>query len=153
MTDNATPDHQRCIDTEESLLEPEAHDLIEVDQELLLDLDNWAVYETESECRRDGCQGGFLGLKTVGETLKTISDLRTITYEVYEAHYEEPRQTPHLVFLKLSRSGDFDRGIQNAVADKLADAAKLGCLDADADQEKQTEQEVYNEILAEHFVS
>lgn len=151
MSNQSNSDQKRCTDDEAGgqFHPPEAHDLIEVNQDLLLDLDSSAVYRIESECRRDGCQERFFGVRAVGRTIETVQDYRVIAHEVYESHYDEQRQTAYRVFRALTR--DLPRSMQYAVANHLGNAAMLGRLDAKADRVKRTEQEVFDELLAEHL--
>ena len=43
-------------DTKANILPPEAHDLIEADQELIWEIDDYAAYKITYECRRGKCQ-------------------------------------------------------------------------------------------------
>ena len=90
-----------------------------------------------------------LGTKAVGRTIETVQDYMVVAREVYESHYDEPRQTAYIVFQTLTR--DRPHSLQYAVANHLGNAAMLGRLDAKADRVKRTEQEVFDELLAEHL--
>lgn len=59
------------------------------------------------------------------------------------------RQTAYRVLQTLAQ--ELDRGQRTAVANDLGNAAKLGCLDAEANREKRMDQEVFDEVLAENL--
>jgi len=132
-------------DTKANILPPEAHDLIEADQELIWEIDDYAAYKITYECRRDKCQKEYHSVKIIGQKLKTIRDCKTIAYQIYVSYYDNPRTIPYRVLQRLIDVPD--PGTQNAVADDLANAAKLGCTDADANQAKRTKQELFDIVL------
>jgi len=150
MTNNKQSDEPACneVETDELLL-PESHDLSEIEQELIWEIDDWAAYEVRSECRRDGCRGEYSSLKISGHPIERVEDLKAIAYQIYESYYDNPRDIPYPVIKSLV--GVEDPGIQIAVADELCNAAKHGNLDGEADCKKQTKQELFDAVLSDAF--
>jgi len=148
MTNNKRSDELACneVETDELLL-PGSHNLTEIEQEIIWEIDNWAAYEVRSECQRDGCQGEYSSLKISGHQIERVQDLKTIAYQIYESYYDNPRAVPYPVMQSLV--GVEDPEIQTAVADELCNAAKLGNLDGEAGCKKQTKQELFEAVLSE----
>ena len=148
MANDRHTDEPACneVETDELLL-PGSHDLIEVEENLIWEIDDWAAYEVKSECRRDGCQGENHSLKISGHQIERVQDLKTLAYQIYESYYDNPRGVPYPVMLCLV--GVEDPGIQTAVADELCNAAKRGNLDGEAGSKKQTKQELLDAVLSD----
>lgn len=138
-----------CTDDEtQNILPPQAHDLIEVEQDLIWEIDDCAAYKTTSECRRDGCTGQYHSVKVFGRKVESVQDYKTIAYQIYESYYDNPRNIPYLVLQRLIDASD--PGELNAIANTLCDAAKLGCTDSDVDQEKRTKKELLDAVLPDN---
>ena len=57
MSIDTFSEQPNCMDDEtEGILHPDSHDLIEIEQDLIWELNNWTAYKVTTECRRDGCQ-------------------------------------------------------------------------------------------------
>jgi len=150
MSDDPHSEQPNCNDDEaEGILPPDAHDLIETEQDLFWELDDWAAYKVTSKCRRDGCQSEYRSAQVIGQEIKTIKDYKTIAYQIYESYYDNPRTVPYLVLQRLIEIPD--PGERNAIVDDLSDAAKLGCNDADADREKRPRQELFDIVLSDNL--
>lgn len=149
MSDNQTPEQPNCMDreTEADILPPEAHDLIEVDQELLWEINVSAAYRVTSECSRDGCQGQYRSVNIVGQKITTVQDFKMIAYQIYESYYDNPRNIPYPVLQFLIDIPDSDNSTREGIATDLSNVAQLGCDDADMSRHKRTKQEVFDAVL------
>lgn len=147
MTHQSEPEQTDCQDDDapDDILPPEAHDLIEVEQVLIWELDDWAAYKITSECRRDGCQAQYRSVDVLGEKIERVQTFKTFAYQLYESYYDDPRTIPYLVLQRLIVAPD--TGTLNAIADDLKNVASLACHDADADREKRTKQELFDVAL------
>ena len=141
---------QNCTDGQSggALLPPAAHDLTMVEQTPELDLDTCGVYLVKRTCTRDGCQGGFTGLKPIGETISGEENYRAIAYELYESYYETPRQISYPTVQALVQTTD--QAHKTTITNNLCDAAKLGRLDAEEDRPKRTKQDVVDTALTDN---
>lgn len=151
MTNQPDAEQPHCTDDEiaEDESSPEAHDLVEVDQEPLLELEDCAVYTITRECRRDGCHEQYRSVEIIGPKIKTVQDCKRIAYQLYESCYDDPRNIPHHALQQLI---DVPHpGKRNAIANDLADAAQLGHNDAEASRDKRTKQEVFNAVLPDNL--
>lgn len=148
MANQQSSAEKSCTDVQSgrALLPPDAHDLTIVDQKPKLNLDSCGVYWVKRKCTRDGCEGGFKGMKPIGRTIGSEQDYRNIAYELYESYYENPRQISYPAVQALVRKRN--PGARNAITDNLSDAAKLGRLDAEEDRNKRMKQEVLNTALS-----
>lgn len=127
----------------EAILGPEPHNLQEVDQVLLLDLNRCAAYLVREECI--DCDTGFKGVRIVGERPETVSEFEQVLYELYESFYEEPRSISFVVLQKLVPP-DADPGTRNALAAEMAEAVDIGCQDADSGLEKRKKHDIVERI-------
>ena len=149
MSNSTHSEQPNCNDDEaEGILHPDAHDLIEIEQDLIWEIDDCAAYKVTSECQRDGCTSQYRGVNVVGRKIETVQDYKTIAYQIYESYYDNPRTIPYRVLQRLIEVQN--PGKQNAIADDLSDAAKVGCNDADADRTKRTKQELFDVVLPEN---
>ena len=147
MSDNQNSEQPNCMDrdTEADILLPEAHHLVEIEQDLLLELNDRAVYKITRECRRGECQSQYHSHNVVGPKITTVADLKQTAYELYESCYNNPRNIPHSALQSLV---DVPHpGKRNAIANNLADASKLGHNDADSNREKRMRQELIDTVL------
>jgi len=136
-------------ETEANILPPDAHDLVEVKQSLIWEINDAAAYKVTSECRRDECQEQYRGVNIIGKKIHTVQDLKTIAYQIYESYYNNPRTIPFRVLQCLVEVQD--HGTKNAIANNLENAAKLGCDDTEIDRKKRTTQEVYDAVLPDNL--
>jgi hypothetical protein len=135
-------------DTEEDISPPGAHDLIEVEQDLIWEIEDWAAYKVTSRCQRDGCDGKYRSVTIIGSKIETMEEFKTIAYQIYESYYDKPRNIPYRVLQCLVNTSD--PRIQNPVAEDLSDAAKLGRNDADEDREKRPKRELFDTVLPDN---
>ena len=147
MSNESHTEKSSCLDDEavEDILPREAHDLVETKQDLLLELNDRAVYKITRECRRGECQSQYHSHNVVGPRITTVADLKQTAYELYESCYNNPRNISHSALQSLV---DVPHpGKRNAIANNLADASKLGHNDADSNREKRTRKELIDTVL------
>lgn len=145
MQDSTDSNEATCTDEP---LSPEAHDLEEIDQTLLLELDACAVYAVTSRCTRDGCDSEWSSAKIIGQKPKTKQEFRSVVYQLYESFWENPRNISHLVMIRLVPVSD--TGARHALASHLSEAVDLGCRDADSGDKKSRNQ-VLDWVLPDDF--
>lgn len=127
----------------EHSLGPDSHNLQEINQVLVLDLNRCAAYLVVEECI--DCNSEFKGVRVVGGRPETVSEFEQVLYELYESFYEEPRSISFLILQKLV-SPDVDTGTRNALAEEMAEAVDMGCHDADNGLAKRNKQEIVGSI-------
>ena len=151
MSNPTHTEQPNCNDDDETqnILPPQAHDLIEVEQDLIWEIDDCAAYKTTSECQRDGCTDQYRGIKVIGRKIESVQDYKTIAYQIYESYYDNPRTIPYRILQCLIDVPD--PGKRNAIANTLSDAAKLGCTDANADQEKRTKKQLLDAVAPDNL--
>ena len=149
MVNQNNREAQNCTDAQSggALLPPAAHDLTIVEQTPKLDLDTCGVYLVKRTCTRDGCQDEFTGLVPIGQTIGGEQNYKAIAYELYESHYETPRQISYPAVQTLVQTTD--RAHRTTITNNLCDAAKLGRLDAEEDRPKRTKQDVVDTALTD----
>lgn len=142
---NIESDEETCG----NILDPRAHNLVEVDQHLVLGLDRCSAYIVESKCA-DCENGGSKGFRVRGAKPRTVPEFKEVIYELYKSFYENPRGISFRV-LQLLVPSDIDTGTGNALAEDMADAVDMGCYDANNDLKKREKQAVVEAVLPDEF--
>lgn len=81
MTDTSNSDETTSTDAE-------THNFKPVDQDLIFELTNTAVYELSLECKNGGCTEETIKYGATGDPPRTSEDVEDLIYELYHWFYD-----------------------------------------------------------------
>lgn len=153
MVDQSNNEMPTCRDIEdEAFLQAygfseEYHDFQEVDRKFITEVGVCEVLLVVEECSL--CSARLPGVVVSGDAPAQMQTYKQLLYDVYEAFYEDPQSHEYIALSKGLANVSFN--MQMTIQSELSTVIELGRDDAERGVAKQSEVELWTQVLGQEF--